>query len=250
LSALTVKLAEDLWSFARASTAAASLDDLLDELLVRVESCGVTHVAAAVTTDAQRNFKYGPRIGKLNMAWAGVYLGDKLYENDPIINYMLKGERCVSWREALDDMTLTGANRRVMDTARELGVKDGFVAPMPLFNGDVMVVGFQGESIDPDPEVGAFLRGMAFYYGSDGHRLLSRMKKTGRGGVNLTTRQTEVMRHTSEGKTAVEIAGILGISSRTVEFHRDQARARLDAANITEAAVIVNSMPDNLFRPS
>jgi DNA-binding NarL/FixJ family response regulator len=42
------------------------------------------------------------------------------------------------------------------------------------------------------------------------------MKKT----VELTSRQREVLQLLAEGKSAKEIGGMLGISSRTVETHK------------------------------
>jgi DNA-binding NarL/FixJ family response regulator len=44
----------------------------------------------------------------------------------------------------------------------------------------------------------------------------------------LTTRQREVLQLLAEGRTAKEIANILNISSRTVEFHKSQILTQLN----------------------
>jgi len=49
----------------------------------------------------------------------------------------------------------------------------------------------------------------------------------GNGGANdpgarLTPRQREILQLLAEGRSAKEVAGTLGISSRTVEFHKYQ----------------------------
>jgi DNA-binding CsgD family transcriptional regulator len=49
----------------------------------------------------------------------------------------------------------------------------------------------------------------------------------------LTAREKEILFWTSYGKTAWEIATILGISKRTVEWHLSNIRQRNDANNIT-----------------
>jgi DNA-binding CsgD family transcriptional regulator len=49
----------------------------------------------------------------------------------------------------------------------------------------------------------------------------------------LTAREKEILFWTSYGKTAWEIATILGISRRTVEWHLSNIRQRNDANNIT-----------------
>ena len=55
--------------------------------------------------------------------------------------------------------------------------------------------------------------------------------------VGLSPRETEVLRWTAEGKTASEIATILDVSERTVNFHVNSAVTKLDANNKTNAAV-------------
>lgn len=44
----------------------------------------------------------------------------------------------------------------------------------------------------------------------------------------LTTRQREVLQLLAEGRTAKEIANLLKVSSRTIEFHKSQILARLN----------------------
>lgn len=53
----------------------------------------------------------------------------------------------------------------------------------------------------------------------------------------LSDREIEVLRWTADGKTASEIAEIIGISERTVNFHINQSVAKLQANNKVNAAV-------------
>ncbi len=55
--------------------------------------------------------------------------------------------------------------------------------------------------------------------------------------VALTAREKEVLRWTAEGKTAYEIAQILTVSERTVNFHINNVVAKLGTTNKTQAAV-------------
>jgi len=68
------------------------------------------------------------------------------------------------------------------------------------------------------------------------HRL---RRAEGHGGprpkVHLTEREKEVLTWVGRGKTSSEIAIILGVSERTVNFHCDQACRRLDVINRTQA---------------
>jgi DNA-binding NarL/FixJ family response regulator len=54
--------------------------------------------------------------------------------------------------------------------------------------------------------------------------------------VALNDREVEVLTWVARGKTSLEIAQILGLTKRTVDFHTDNARAKLDAKTRTEAA--------------
>jgi DNA-binding NarL/FixJ family response regulator len=55
--------------------------------------------------------------------------------------------------------------------------------------------------------------------------------------VDLNDREIEVLTWVARGKTSAEIAQILGLTKRTVDFHTDNARAKLGAATRTEAAI-------------
>jgi DNA-binding response OmpR family regulator len=55
--------------------------------------------------------------------------------------------------------------------------------------------------------------------------------------VELNDREVEALTWAARGKTSAEIATILGLTKRTVDFHIDNARAKLDAATRTEAVI-------------
>ncbi len=55
--------------------------------------------------------------------------------------------------------------------------------------------------------------------------------------VKLAEREVEVLRWTAEGKTSADIAEILRISERTVNFHLNNASAKLGTCNKTAASV-------------
>ena len=55
--------------------------------------------------------------------------------------------------------------------------------------------------------------------------------------VELNDREVETLTWAARGTTSAEIAQILGLSKRTVDFHIDNARAKLGAATRVEAAI-------------
>jgi DNA-binding response OmpR family regulator len=55
--------------------------------------------------------------------------------------------------------------------------------------------------------------------------------------VDLSEREAETLTWAARGKTSSEIAQILGLTKRTVDFHIDNARIKLNAATRMHAAV-------------
>jgi DNA-binding NarL/FixJ family response regulator len=53
----------------------------------------------------------------------------------------------------------------------------------------------------------------------------------------LNDREIEMLTWVARGKTSVEIADLIGLAKRTVDFHLDNARIKLGAATRTEAAI-------------
>jgi DNA-binding NarL/FixJ family response regulator len=55
--------------------------------------------------------------------------------------------------------------------------------------------------------------------------------------VELHDREVETLTWAARGKTSAEIAQILGLTKRTVDFHLDNARSKLGASTRTEAVI-------------
>jgi DNA-binding NarL/FixJ family response regulator len=53
----------------------------------------------------------------------------------------------------------------------------------------------------------------------------------------LSDREIETLTWVARGKTSAEIADLIGLSKRTVDFHLDSARIKLGASTRTEAAI-------------
>src|ERR1700732_1376038 len=55
--------------------------------------------------------------------------------------------------------------------------------------------------------------------------------------IDLNEREVETLTWAARGKTSAEIAQILGLSKRTVDFHIDNARAKLGVSTRVQAAI-------------
>lgn len=65
--------------------------------------------------------------------------------------------------------------------------------------------------------------------------------------VQLNDREIETLTWVARGKTSAEIAQILGVAKRTVDFHLDNARTKLGAATRTQA--VIKAATGRLIKP-
>jgi DNA-binding response OmpR family regulator len=77
-------------------------------------------------------------------------------------------------------------------------------------------------------------------------RLTARLARVARSAVwpkqvELREREIETLTWAARGKTSAEIAQILGLSKRTVDFHIDNARGKLGVATRTQAVMKATS---------
>ena len=247
MSIQTDRLADDFLAFARLAPKAKTELALQGELMKRLRPFGVTHVAAGVMADSRRNIKPGRAFGEMNLAWMRAYVDRQLYRHDPVMDYALRFERAAYWDRTFKPAALDRQAARVVSTAANLGAKDGFMTPLPLFNGDILIVSFQGERLDRDPNVEAMMRGLALYYGIEGQRLVGRTLPGRLAGYAPTPRQLQVLHLAALGKRNREIGEELQISLNTVEFHLKCARERMKVANTKEAVALLRATPGNFF---
>ncbi|SPJ18731.1 Regulatory protein, LuxR (fragment) [Burkholderiales bacterium] len=65
--------------------------------------------------------------------------------------------------------------------------------------------------------------------------------------IELSEREIAALTWSARGKTSDEIATILGLSKRTVDFHMDNARTKLGVATRTQA--VVKAVTGRLIEP-
>ena len=102
------------------------------------------------------------------------------------------------------------------------------------------VKGFSSKAIDAAQITEAartVLDGNYYYHSKFDNQIrswLSTGLRKGLPAIRFTEREVEVLIHLSKGRTNHEIAGILGISSRTVETHRESLMRKLQIRTVAE----------------
>jgi LuxR family quorum sensing-dependent transcriptional regulator len=150
----------------------------------------------------------------------------------------------VLWSD-LDPAQLEPSERQMIQEAGEWGVREGFV--LATQEGAGAASGVFMTSWRPRPDYGAIrktLARLAARYSATVHRFLPASLVAPQ---ELTARQMECLKWALQGKSAVHIGEMLGLSPRTVEEHFAEACKRLGVRNRVQAvarAVLLGIITD------
>ncbi len=168
-------------------------------------------------------------------AWLQRYHEQNYIEIDPTVSHGMRSSDAVVW----DDAFFAGA-KQMWEEARAYGVRYGWAQSRRDSEGSysmLIVARSQGEITPAELErIEPRLQWLV-------HTSHHAMKMACAGSdvvsapIELSDREIDVLRWTAEGKTSAEIATILDISERTVNFHVNSVVAKLGATNKTSAAV-------------
>nr|WP_257018167.1 LuxR family transcriptional regulator [Sphingopyxis sp. JAI108] len=158
-------------------------------------------------------------------AWAKIYIGLDLAATDPIRR---AGERTITgfeWRDVGRYIPLSRGDRQLLSVARASGVADGFTVPRHLPGEATGACSF---AVGPRADMPSHMLNVAEIVGAIAIARARALMGTPapRPQSVLTERQRECVLWSARGKTAGEIAAILGISEETVVRHLKMARDR------------------------
>jgi DNA-binding CsgD family transcriptional regulator len=175
-------------------------------------------------------------------AWVRQYNEQRLYQLDPVILRATADPEPFTWSERSPGTRISEAEAQFFSEASTHGIRRGFTLPIVEPGIRMAAVTFASDELSP-----AFLRAIeahgrtlhltAMFF----HRHAKRVMSLGRtvNGVHLTKRELACLEWASRGKSAWDTSLIMGIAQRTVEFHLDNARAKLDVKTITQAVAML-----------
>ncbi|MGE0154449.1 MAG: LuxR family transcriptional regulator [Reyranellaceae bacterium] len=191
--------------------------------------------------------------------WNAHFLERRYFDIDPTLERARQTLMPFAWSEMKEQRSLTGAQRQLFDEASTFGLRHGFTVPIHAPGG---ADGLVALSTDLAPrefarEVGHarhVLHLLALHYhvrATAAWRLHSKPESKKREKAPrpspITLREADCLLWTARGKSAWETSVILGVSERTVTFHVENARRKLDAQSKTQA--VVRAIMLNLIRP-
>jgi len=168
--------------------------------------------------------------------WEQLYLERGYIDVDPTVLHGMRSSKPLIWNDELFHNT-----RELWEEAQSFGVRYGWAQSQrdPEGNYSLLVLARSEDDLEE-----AELQHMAPRMQWLAHTSHLAMKSCNddaaevvRESIELSEREINVLRWTAEGKTSSEIADILKISERTVNFHVNNAVTKLGACNKTSAAV-------------
>lgn len=167
--------------------------------------------------------------------WQIRYQDKNYFTVDPTVQHGMRSQLPVIWTDAL-----LAPAREFWEDARSFGLNIGWAQASRDVNG---VGGMLTLARSSDSLSGAELQDKRLkmtwltQMAHSGMSQLLTAKMIPEFGVKLTCREIEVLRWTGDGKTSAEIADIVNITERTVNFHINNAMTKLNAANKAAAVV-------------
>jgi LuxR family quorum sensing-dependent transcriptional regulator len=165
------------------------------------------------------------------------YVEKNYVASDPVIAELRRNLDPFSWSDIRSSRNLKKFEMDIMDEAREFGARDGFLIPIFTLSGSVSVFSACGLEPDLSQRARSALEMIGIYSHHALRRALVRRQREETLHTPLTPREREIMQWVAMGKTDEEIADILSLTTRTVTYHVENAKQKLDAYRRTYAVV-------------
>lgn len=176
----------------------------------------------------------------LPRAYPETYFSQQWEKIDPIVGLSLRARDAFSWNDAHRWTPLNQKQKTFMAESRQLKVHSGVTFPMHGPGGRCDIISISRRERDlADPRRLSLLKAMCT---QTWWRYLDLTVGTPivpmTEGARLTNREIEILRWIRDGKSNPDIAEILPIRIKTVEFHVSNILRKLDATNRVTAVVI------------
>ena len=173
-------------------------------------------------------------------AWISRYMSKRYYMLDPVAVVTQRTSRPFYWGQGRFLHHFRKPQRVVFDEAREFRITYGLTIPIRGARGELAAFSVVSSDKKHLADVTRGAHENLFSAAFDTHDLMMRQHATPNGSPeseDLSPREKECLAWTLEGKTAGEIATILGLSVSTVNHHAVMASKKLGAVNKHHAAV-------------
>ena len=212
-----------------------SEQDLFSQVANMAAAIGFEHCAYGIQLPVPISQPHIVMFNNYPHEWQECYQARRFLQIDPTVRHAFKSTLPILWSN-----TLFEPAREMWEEARGHGLQFGWAQASRDANGSIGLLTLaRGTEQLTASELHANQAKMSWltHYTHAAMARLLTAKMVPESEVVMTSREKEVLRWTAEGKTSYEIAQILTVSERTVNFHITNVVVKLGASNKTQAAV-------------
>jgi LuxR family transcriptional regulator, activator of conjugal transfer of Ti plasmids len=224
-----------------------SFQEFIDAIQTADDEIGFEKVARRVTERLGfRWFAYlrvaddAPKlISSYPKSWTGRYFDLGYQQLDPVVRRARHESKLFSWSGSAPEVTGTREQRRFFDEATTFGIKSGIT--VPIRGGFGRMAAFTMATDEPTAPIERLVaesRDVLQLVGLYFHTHLTTKLITSAAKPEpkkiLTQRERQCLAWAARGKTVADVAVLVGIAPRTVVFHLEKARQKLNAASIAQ----------------
>ncbi|MFT6914846.1 MAG: LuxR family quorum-sensing system transcriptional regulator SolR [Motiliproteus sp.] len=208
-----------------------TFSDLMEKLARQI---GFDHFAFGLKSPYPLTSPKTQLVNNYPQQWQKSYSDNKYLAIDPTVQHGLRSTQPLIWKEDLYTFA-----RPMWEEARSFGLNHGWAQAYRDAHGNIgMLTLVRSNEIISTTEL-IDKSAQLSWLTQQAHASFSNIMHSGtqKDTTRLTQREIEILRWTAEGKTSSEAAIILNITTRTVNFHLNNASAKFGSANKTAAVV-------------
>ena len=209
-----------------------------------LQTCGVEYFSYHVLKAGGSTGRLPFVITNYPTSWLDHYKSSGYLDEDPVVSETMRRRTPFLWSEVLHPGELSRQQRDLMQQASDVGLRDGLTIPLTGAGSDMAAVSVvPGTSADAAGQLARHrhvVHLLAMYFHEAAATSLidqSMVSGSSRRQSLLSPREKEVLEWTARGKSVWETASILKLSEKSVEFHTDGAKRKLQVFNRTHAVV-------------
>jgi LuxR family transcriptional activator of conjugal transfer of Ti plasmids len=174
--------------------------------------------------------------------WTTRYLSQRYDLIDPVLIRARRARDPFRWSGPQMAKGRGNQVKRFFGEAAQFGIERGVTIPIPAGFDRLALLTFAAGNQGPDlnekvEKARDLLQLMGMYFHAHVEATLKLPVGLDTSSL-LSQREAECLAWTSRGRTMDQIGQILGVKTRTVVFHLDSARAKLDAENVAHAVAL------------
>ena len=186
----------------------------------------------------------GPKlISSYPKSWTSHYFREGYHNIDPVLQDPRNTSRMFLWDGREARSAKSAKERRLFEDALSFKIRTGLTVRIPASQNQcaafTLAVDDRSLGLDRFIETSQdMLEMVALNYHAHVSARIGRTSPGGGVGSPLTQRERQCLAWISDGKTMQDIAELLGVSSRGVKFHLDNARRNLAALTLPHAVAL------------